>query len=112
MKLERETNNNNEKLGKWGNLGRLLFPVFQLSVQLSTPVLRSGLTHAFMDSFTYLLNNRYSCRCQVMCCILGARANAGQGSSLHGVYVRTCMLSHSVVSDSLRPHGLRPARLL
>ena len=28
MKLERETNNNNEKLGKWGNLGRLLFSCF------------------------------------------------------------------------------------
>ena len=24
----------------------------------------------------------------------------------------TCMLSHSVVSDSLQPHGLQPARLL
>ena len=24
----------------------------------------------------------------------------------------TCVLSHSVVSDSLRPHGLQPARLL
>ena len=40
-----------------------------------------------------------------------------EAHTLHGLRVTTnvhiaCMLSHSVVSDSLRPHGLQPARLL
>ena len=111
IKLERQTNNNNEKLEKWGNLGRLPFSCFLIVSAAFHPCFEV-LVNSCFHGFVYVSAQQPLRRCQAVCCILGVRANARQGSSLHGVCVSTYILSHSVVSDSLRPCGLWPTRLL